>query len=65
MRYTQRIALLSRCCSRTTLAVGPTTSWNSCSSERQKPWQVRAAAQIGQWSSISSQSSPSASTLAI
>ena len=36
------------------LADGPTTSWNSCSSERQKPWQVRAAAQIGQWSSISS-----------
>jgi hypothetical protein len=32
---------------------------------RQKPWQVRAAAQMGQWSSISSQSPPSASTRAI
>lgn len=42
MRYTQRSAAASTCCSRTTLADGRATSWNSCSSERQKPWQVRA-----------------------
>jgi len=43
----------SWCSVRSTLQPGPSTRWKTSSSERQKFWHARAAAQIGQWFSTS------------
>jgi hypothetical protein len=45
---------------RSTAVPGPSTLRNKSSSERQKPWQAVAAAQIGQWFSSSRNPWPSA-----
>ena len=58
IRYAHRRAPARMCSTRSTSTSGPSTSRNSSSSDRQKPWHARAAAQIGQWFSTSSSPRP-------
>src|SRR5260221_723535 len=52
IRYAQRRAPAKRCSTRSTRTLRPSTCSKIACSERQKPVQALAAAQIGQWFSI-------------